>query len=209
MPVSADDTLTKFFAIFAGGGSPDQKTADLVALFCADTGNPTAAPAVGITHHGPNFVGVAQVTLLWRQFFTAFQDFMFSPAKLTLPGYPDDVPAPRLYSKHDFPRADAPIPIIGVQCFLSGDHVGPWFQGDHASLPLSGIRPARAAHNGPLHTQLPAAAVFAFDPRSGLITHLWVYLDRYKMMHDLAPGVAALLAGFHKALEEHKAAVSA
>jgi hypothetical protein len=198
---SNDQTLDQFFAVFASGGSAANKVASLMALFCQDdnAAKPTI-PAVGITHHGPNFVGVAQVAKLWKQFFDSFDPFTFAPARLTLPGYPNEQPAPRLYSKDDYPSADKPVHVIGVQTFLTGTFVKEWFQDHHASPPLSTIcYPVGAAHRGPLQTTLPATAVFVFDA-AAKITNLSIYLDRYRMMHELAPGAHEALVGFSKGI---------
>jgi hypothetical protein len=207
---SPDDTMTAFFGIFTSAST--HKDTDMMALFSGDDAGPPPTPAVGITHHGPNFTTVAEVKKLWHTFFTSFDGFKFVPAKLTLPGQQHDIDAPRLYSKTPYPPTGASIPMAGVQTILSGDFVADWFQKpahgsgdqDHSSLPLSGIRPVAAAQNGPLHTKIPAFTVFAFNPQSHLIIHLWVYLDRYMLLHDLQPGAAAILAGFATATAQRQ-----
>jgi hypothetical protein len=201
-------TLDNFFAVFTSGGTPTQRATALTDLFCQDgqpdaQGNPTI-PAVGITQHGPNFVGRNEVGLLWNQFTTSFQNFLIEPAQLTLPGIANDVDAPRLYSNDGYPPNANPIPIIGVQTILSGSFVRDWFQSpkvadrdkkDRSSRPLSRIRPVPVGHGGPLSVSIPACLVFAFDG-NGDITHLWAYLDRYRLLHYLEPGADSILAGF-------------
>jgi hypothetical protein len=215
MAASPDATLDSFFAVFVSGNPTAQKASDLIDLFCQDDSavDPTI-PAVGITHHGPNFRGVNEVKMLWNRFLSSFDDFRLSPAELTLPGQLGDVPAPRLYSQTNYPPNAAPIPMIAVQTTLSGDFVEDWFQKpvnltakDHSSPPLSNIRPVAADMNGPLHTIIPAAAVFAFDATSSLITHLWIYLDRFKLSADLNPGSVSLLAGFSAAIAKREDAL--
>lgn len=203
-----DDTLDAFFGVFGSGRTDAQKVADLVGLFCPDDNaqHPTI-PAIGITHHGPNFVGVARVRKLWTQFFTSFRHFSIDVADLTLPGQAQDIPAPRLYSKANYPTQQAPIPMIGVQTTLRGDFVHKWFQDADASQPLSGIDPVPAGQDGPLPTIIYACTVFAFDRTSHKITHLWAYLDRYKLSHDLRPGQTALLEGFSRAIVERQHAL--
>lgn len=207
-------TLDKFFAVFTSGGTPAQRATALTNLFCQDgqpdpQGNPTI-PAVGITQHGPNFVGRNEVGLLWTQFTTSFQNFLIEPAQLALPGLANDVEAPRLYSNDGYPPKVKPIPMIGIQTILSGRFVQNWFQPpkatdadkkDRHSLPLSGIRPVSAAGGGPLSVSIPACLVFAFDG-NGAITHLWAYLDRYRLSHFLDPGADSILAGYRHAIQQ-------
>jgi hypothetical protein len=209
-PTSPDDNLDQFFAVFTSGDSTAQKITALMNLFCQNdnAAHPTI-PAVGITHHGTDFIGVADVTSLWNQFFTSFDNFKVAAAKLTLPGHAGDVQGPRLYSPATYPTSATPVPMIGVQTFLSGDFVQHWFSAaPHNSHPLSGINPVPAAQNGPLHTRIPASLVFAYDSHSHLITNLWAYLDRYKLTVDLNPGSSAILAGFSKATADRQDALA-
>ena len=209
---SPDDTISAFFAIFTSGGTRAQKVQRMMALFCGDQAGPPPIPAVGITHHGPNFSTVAEVTRLWGKFFEAFDNFMIQPAQLTLPGQAIDIEAPRLYSRPPYPPTGNLIPMAGVQTILSGDFHSDWFkkphagvaEKDHSSKPLSDIAPVSVGDGGPLSTKLPAFVVFAFDPNTHLIIHLWMYLDRYKMWHELQPGGPAMLTGFNEALLQRK-----
>jgi hypothetical protein len=216
-PTSPDDNLNQFFASLAafaapGGQTPAQKAAIMAAYFCLDSAGPPAIPAIGITNHGapgprePYFAGQVAVTNLWNKFYTSFQPFAFAPTTLILPGYPAGVAAPRLYSQNTYPTAGNPVPMIAVQCDLSGKFVSPWFDhpSGHASPPLSQIPPAADG----LTTQIAACAVFAFDRTSHLITRLWIYMDRYKLQSDLGLGASAAVAGYFKGLAEWQKAVA-
>ena len=139
-------------------------------VFCA--GDPqNKIPCVGITDHGPQFTGVQQVSTLFSQLFTTFPDM----ALLPLTG------APRLYSPEDYrPRT------IGLQTTLTGTHLDRWFtHGRHYSPPLSDIHP-----DGLHLMSIPACAVFSFDD-DGMLMHMAIYLDRYRMMRQLTPAPAA------------------
>ena len=210
MARTPDQTLQAFFDVFASANPGATKVTNLMKLFCKDGNDPhgnLAIPAVGIGHHGPDFIGVVDVEKLWTRFLVvSFQNFMFAPANIAL--QPGLIPPPRLYSSPDYPTQAAPIPMIGIQCTLSGDFFKPWFQSTilgeaaHASNPLSGIT---SAPPHPIPVSLEACAVFAFyTSADSLITNLFVYLDRYKLMHTVNPGVGALLAGFNRALVERK-----
>jgi hypothetical protein len=92
------------------------------------------------------------------------------------------VVSPRLYSVDGF----AP-PTIGVQSSLVGTHVD-WFpktNKKHYSPPLSDITPTGK------RVTVPAASVFNFDSKNK-ITHLWIYLDRYRFFSTLQDSFAAL-----------------
>lgn len=205
MARTPDQTFQAFFDVFTSGNPDGTKVTNLMNLFCLDGendphGNPTI-PNVGIAHHGPDFKGAQDVTDLWNHFLgQSFRNFMFAPANLVLPGqHFHPIPPPRLYSKPDYPTHAAPIPMIGIQCELSGDFFADWFQAaPHNSNPLSGIHPV-PGH--PIHIDLEACAVFAFDTTAdSRITNLFVYLDRYRLLHTLQPGAGAMLAGFTRAL---------
>ena len=207
-PTSPDNNLDQFFAdlaaFVAGAQTPAQKAAALLQFFCPDSAGPPVIPAVGITNHGPQipvhdpyFKGRKEVSDLWTQFYTSFQNFSFAPTTLELPG--GNVAAPRL--KATVTAGVNQIPMIAVQCDLSGTFQSPWNPPNHLSLPLSGI-PV-----GHLFTNIAAAAVFAFDIHH-LITRMWIYMDRYKLQNDLFPGSSAVLAGFAKGLEHWEKTVA-
>jgi hypothetical protein len=212
-PTSPDDNLTQFFgnlATFAatpGTPTPGQiagRAATLAGFFCGNSAGPPVIPAIGITNHGvpgpkePYFTGQTAIQNLWIQFYTSFQPFTFAPTTVILPGYPAGVQAPRLYAAPTYPTQGNRVPMIAVQCDLSGIFVKSWFnhQSGHASPPLSQIPPAADG----LPTQIAACAVFAFG-QDHLITRLWIYMDRYKLQTDLGPGASAVVAGYFKGLE--------
>jgi hypothetical protein len=62
----------------------------------------------------------------------------------------------------------------------------PWnpqtFSSNFYSLPLSGIDPDPKKK---ATSQVPACAVFTFDPASHMIKQLGVYMDRWQMTADL------------------------
>ncbi|MBV9460631.1 MAG: hypothetical protein JO141_24410 [Bradyrhizobium sp.] len=212
MPFSSpDDNLAQFYktlADFCGGGpSAGEKGIALGAFFCEDAPGPPQIPAIGITNHGPHgpkepyFLGQAQIKDLWRQFYTSFpDDFYFQPTNIIVPGFPGGTGAPVFSS-------NAPVSMRAVQCDLKGTLKADWYQDAHVSPPLSHIHPRRG---GPHHkASIAACAVFAYDNKN-LITHLWIYMDRYKLQTDLAVGsshvVAAYVKGFHQWLDALKPA---
>jgi hypothetical protein len=203
-----DQTLDEFFAVFASHKSAAEKVAALMHLFCAD--HPRAkTPAVGITDHGHNFIGVAEVRLLFHSLFASFPDLEWAPVQLSFPGLAAGVKAPRLYSRDDYPSQAKPVHVIGIQTNLSGTHTHPWFpdpKDKHHSSPLSDIEPAKKELGEKLlQTSTPTDAVFAFDS-DHKITHLWMYLDRYRFVHHLHPGAATFLSAFnHARTVRHKA----
>jgi hypothetical protein len=170
-----DPTLDDFFNVLNNVSDTNYHSSTYLttSVFCAEVGSPPTLPAVGITDHGPNFQGTADVKLLFDQLFTSFPDVALAP----LSG------APRLYSTDGF--------TIGIQTTLTGTQKDKWFkhatggQKDHYSPPLSDIKPDK------IHVMvIPACAVFNFD-NSNLITRLWLYLDRYRMQQQLTPPPSA------------------
>jgi hypothetical protein len=154
------------------------KVATIVPVFfCTDAMGP---PSVGITSHGPNFVSVTAVTLLFNQLFTSFPDLTLTEQN----GY-----TPRLYSATG-------TPTISVTTTLQGSYQSLWFSKDknkkdkdsHFSKPLSDIAPQPKS---PQTTSIPAIAIFALNVTNAaapLITQLSVYMDRYRFEADLKPG---------------------
>jgi hypothetical protein len=206
---SNDDTVKKFFAVFASKNPEKTKVADLMNIFCPNDAQ-SKTPAVGITDHGPNFTGAGEVKLLFEKLFHSFPDLKWLPAKLSLPGLDAEVEAPRLRSEAEFPSKAKPIPVIAVQTTLSGTHTHAWFpdpKDKHYSSPLSDIHPGNEkGGEGLLRTTTPTAAVFAFDANNK-ITHLWMYLDRYRFVHHLNPGAGALLGGYNQARKDRAEAM--
>jgi hypothetical protein len=62
-------TLSDFFTAVG-----QQSVANVLALFSLDIGNPPTIPGVGITSHGPNFEGHADITVLFTRLFASFPD---------------------------------------------------------------------------------------------------------------------------------------
>ena len=140
-------------------------------------------PAVGITGHGPNFIGAANgppavgVTALFSQLLTSFPNIILK--ELTKKR--------RLYS-----GGSSPVTIIGTQATLTGTYQAGWFKktGDpdsvsHYSKPLSDI-PA-FAQNTWKATKIPAFVEFEFGSATPLtVSRLLIYLDRYSFIRDLS-----------------------
>ncbi len=172
--MSDDATLDLFFGILNDPALPAYHDVDqlMKQVFCAEVANPTPPPdvfpCVGITDHGPQFDGAAEVKDLFERLFGAFPDMAWTP----VPG------APRLYSKNDYsPKT------IGSQIMVWGTHKGDWFEKGHKhySPPLSDIHPDK------VHLmRVPACAVFAFDAKHR-IRQLALYMDRHRMKEQLTP----------------------
>ena len=90
------DTITAFLNVFTSGNTSASKVQDIVKLFCGDGqdswGNPI--PAVGITDHGPQFLNVAGVTLLFTEPFpfvsriSRYNRLLFqTPRRIILPSF--------------------------------------------------------------------------------------------------------------------------
>ncbi len=193
------DTITAFLNVFTSGNTSASKVQDIVNLFCGDGqdswGNPI--PAVGITDHGPQFLNVAGVTLLFTSLFHSFPNIALQPA--AIPNAPPHYP-PFLFSPAAAPPYAYAPPTIGLQTTLTtGPFVAPWFQqpGDpHHSPPLSPITP----NPGVPGVTIPACCIFTFN-NSAKIMQLAIYMDRYRFV-SLQPGGHALLATLGKASGE-------
>jgi hypothetical protein len=168
--------LDRFFSVFnphAGAGTYKNLNILMDEVFCADIPFPLppSVPAVGITKHGPQFRGSANVRGLFQQLIDAFPDVSWAESAT----HPDITPVPRLYSNDDYAT-----PTVGVQTTLFGTHKGPWFQ-DPArySLPLSAIKPKNKT------TEVPSFAVFTFGAQNGTrVSQLSFYMDRYNQMRE-------------------------
>ncbi len=168
--MSNDATLDTFFKVLNDTTFANYHDVGylLKNVFCAD--NPAVNPqypCCGITDHGPQFIGAANISILFNELFTSFSSFASTPP----------VGAPRLYSPDGA--------TIGIQTTLTGTQVAPWF-GNHAlkalqSPPLSDIMP-----DGYHLMQVPACSVCVFGD-DHLITQLSIYTDRYRMMRQLTP----------------------
>jgi hypothetical protein len=212
-PTSPDDNLDQLFTNLANFVSETQSptisahnAAILAGFFCDDSAGPPAIPAVGITNHGPQgqpdqpyFVLQAGVNLLWTTFYDSFKKFTFAPTTLELPG--GSVPAPRF--KTTVTAGTNQIPMIAVQCDLSGTYTKQWLPHNHHSPPLSHIPVAST----PLPTHVAATAIFAFNS-SNLITRMFVYMDRFKLQRDLLAGSPSVLIGFANGIEHYEKVVA-
>jgi hypothetical protein len=143
-----------------------QKVKRLMELFCPDRSKGKKDfPCLGITDHGPAFKKRHEVESFFDQLFQTFPDMTWTPVK------------------HANPLTTAEE--IGIQFDVKGKHSGGWFQKGHPhySMPLSEL--SHASHKT---TEVPAFGVFSFDQGGGFpIRQIQIYMDRYKMMHDLAP----------------------
>jgi hypothetical protein len=136
----------------------------LMTLFCNDNGN---YPYVGITQRGPQFPNRANIQKLFTQLLTTtFPDMAWTPAN-----------ALRMTDGN----------TIAVEVDVTGTQQAEWFQDNFKSPPLSQIDEATIA-NLPKNNQMdvPACMVFTFDGQFK-VQQLAIYMDRYKMMDDLAP----------------------
>lgn len=167
-----DRTLDDFLKGLNDSDFPHHHDVDWLmgSVFCPDNkaaNQKERLPTVGITDHGPNFYGEADVAGLWKQVFTTWHDFALTPI----------AGSPRLYS----PESQSGAPRkIAIQTWLTGTHHENWFGVGHPhhSPPLSDIEATGK------RTNLPACAVFTFDG-SGRIVHMAIYLDRYRMAQQL------------------------
>jgi hypothetical protein len=164
-----------------------------------NAGNGT--PQVGISGHGPNFIGATEVAALFDKFFFSFPDFRIAQGMLAQGG---PTLTGRLYARD----ADAP-PTIGLRVTLMGTYSQPWFKKkkgikdkkSHYSKPLSDI-PADSSQV----TTLEGFAVFSFA--NNLISQLSIYLDRYKLSTDLLPPSDTLTAQWVRQIEEEEGSKS-
>ena len=139
-------------------------------------------PVVGITEHGPQFVGVRDVKRLFDELINSFSRLVLLP-QLSAIGNVPVLSSRRLYSQDHS--------TIGVQTILAGTHVRKWFpdpKDSHYSPPLSTIDP-----DGAHKMEIPACAVFTFDG-DHKISRLQIYLDRYKLGQQLKPAAATARA---------------
>lgn len=176
--MSSDASTAEFFKVLNDAAFTGHHDVDYLMskVFCAEDAQ-RKVPCVGITDHGPQYVGAADVAELFRQLFTTFPDLTLTP----VPGAPG-LESPPKYS----PKT------IGLQTTLTGTHLAPWFPLGHRffSPPLSNIHPDK------VHTmKVPACAVFTVDDRDR-VSRLAIYLDRYRMKQQLTPSdTKAIQAG--------------
>jgi hypothetical protein len=192
-----DPKVDNFFAVFtpANGNYGNINYLFLNQnVFCPDSPiNKPTIPGVGITSHGPNFYGQADITNLFNQLFLSFNPPQGGQSPLSITQVLDqttNTPG-RLYSP------DTQQTTIGVRAIFQGTYVQPWFQKDknkhdkvsHYSKPLSDIPVFQNA----LMTlnQIPGVVVFTFgDPNNQYsVSQVSMYLDRYRFITDLTPPV--------------------
>jgi hypothetical protein len=137
----------------------------LLRLFCDDNGN---HPYVGITLRGPQFTNLASMRILFTQLLkTTFPDMAWTPANKL-----------RMTDGN----------TIAVEVDVTGTQKAEWFQDKFRSLPLSQIEEDTIRRLAPIYNKMdiPACMVFTFDG-DYRIQQLAIYMDRYRMMDQLAP----------------------
>lgn len=137
----------------------------LLTLFCDDNAN---YPFVGITLRGPQFPHRANIRILFTQLLkTTFPDMAWTPA-------------------NDLRMTDGNT--IAVEVDVTATQKTEWFQDKFRSLPLSQIEEDTIRSLAPKYNKMdiPACMVFTFDGNYR-IQQLAIYMDRYRMMDQLAP----------------------
>ncbi len=137
----------------------------LLTLFCDDNGS---YPYVGITLRGPQFTNLANIRILFTQLLeTTFPDMAWTPA-------------------NNLRMTDGNT--IAVEVDVTGTQQAAWFQNKFKSLPLSQIDQDTVNRLAPNNNKMdiPACMVFTFDGNYK-IQQLAIYMDRYRMMDELAP----------------------
>ncbi len=145
----------------------DHDVDKLMSLFCDDDQN-LGVPFVGIALRGPQFKFKSSIRKLFAQLLSiSFQDMAWTPA------------APLRLTDGN---------TIAVEIDVTAKHVREWFTDSFKSPPLSHIDQATIDDLGANKRKMdiPACAVFTFgdDHR---VQQLAIYMDRYKMMDQLAP----------------------
>jgi len=160
------DTLNDFVKTMNDRAGPNYHSVDhLMTLFCADDGD---IPFVGITLRGPQFKGKAAIKKLFNQLLKiSFEDMAWTPAN-----------ALRMTDGD----------TIAVEVDISAKHVREWFTDSFRSPPLSHIDQAAIDGLGANKKTMnvPACLVFTFHGDHH-IRQLAMYMDRYRMMDQLAP----------------------
>jgi len=160
-------TLTAFLgALNDPHLSRHDKINKLMEHFCEDRkAGKREFPCLGITDHGPAFKKRRDIEGFFHQLLRTFPDMTWTPVANAHP----------LTSKDE----------IGIQMDVKGKHSEGWYpKGDsHYSMPLSELRTGSNKT-----TEVPAFGVFTFDQEGKFpIRQIQIYMDRYKMMHDVAP----------------------
>jgi hypothetical protein len=167
--VSNIDTLNIFLDTINkpnAGSWPHYHDVDyLLTLFCDDGGD---YPFVGITQRGPQFKYHADIKKLFKQLLeTTFPDMAWMPAS---------------------PLQMTDGNTIAIEVDVTGTQKSEWFQDKFRSLPLSQIDEETIRKLAPKYNsmKIPACMVFTLDGHHK-IQQLAIYMDRYKMMDELAP----------------------
>ncbi len=161
------DTLKSFIDTLNDQHLPKQQKIDrLLQLFSPDrTVGKQQFPCLGITDHGPAFRKHKDIAGFFDQLLRTFPDMTWTPVAKSTPLTSSD--------------------SIGIQFDVKGKHSAGWYpKGDpHFSMPLSELE-----HGSNKTTEVPAFGVFSFDQEGNFpIRQIQIYMDRYKMMHDVAP----------------------
>lgn len=160
------ETLNDFLNTINDSNSANHHDIDhLLTLFSPDDAH---FPVVGITQRGPQFKGTTAIRKLFTRLLTvSFHDMAWTPANDLRPTQGD---------------------TIAVEIDVTAKHVREWFQDTFKSAPLSQISQAEIDGLGANKNKMkiPGCAVFTFDGNHR-IKQLAIYIDRYKMMHQLAP----------------------
>ena len=139
----------------------------LITLFSPD--DPVEeAPSVGIAWRGPQFKRRSAIQKLFAQLLEiSFEDMAWKPA-------------------NNLRMTDGDT--IAVEIDVTAKHVREWFTDSFHSPPLSLIDQKSLDELGASKKSmdLPACAVFTFDGNHK-IRNLAIYIDRYRMIDQLAP----------------------
>jgi hypothetical protein len=162
------DTLNDFLRTINDRQGPHYHSVDhLMTLFCNDDAN-QEIPFVGIAWRGPQFKHRGHIRKLFtRLLVISFENMAWTPA-------------------NDLRMRDGDT--IAVEVDVTAKHVREWFTDSFRSPPLSHIDQAAIDALGASKKSMnvPACAVFTFDGNHE-IRQLAIYMDRYRMMDQLAP----------------------
>jgi hypothetical protein len=179
----SNGTLTNFITCF---NNHDED--GVMDKFCLDDTTTTPhAPCVGITDHGPGFIGSVEVRMLFHQLFSTFHNLRWNPVQATWAAQPAAMPS---WTGNLGPVTSE----VAVQFWLTGQYQNDWFKsGAHASPPLSNLpHNYHGQHLGrkrgdPSGMGLPGVALFSLDSGPE-IRQLQIYIDRYALMQSITSG---------------------
>jgi hypothetical protein len=176
----SNGTLNSFISYFN-----NHNLTGVMSTFCQDdkTTNPNA-PCVGITDHGPAFILRNDVSTLFQQLFSTFQNLTWNPVQATW--------AQQTAAMPSWAGTLGPVTNeVAVQFWLTGKYQNDWFQsGQHASPPLSNLHNYQHGQNlgryrgDKTGMGLPGVAFFSFDSGAN-IRQLQIYIDRYALMQSI------------------------